>query len=70
MNNNRIPRKFNRIVGKMLINTNMDKINDILHVYKNDYGYLALNMRTGKYASCFVSMLRNAQIFELIEIEV
>ena len=67
---NRIPRKFNCIIGKMLINTNVDRVNDILHIYKNDFGYLALNIRTQKYASCFVSMLRNAQVFEVIEIEV
>jgi hypothetical protein len=68
--NNRIPRKFNQIVGKMLIDTNMDKKEDILHITKNDYdGYLALNTRTNKYAYCFGSMLRNAQIFELLEIQ-
>jgi hypothetical protein len=65
---NRIPRKFNQIIGKMLINTNMDKVNDILHIYKNDVGYLALNTRTQKYAYCFGDMLRNAEIFQLIEI--
>ena len=68
--NNRIPRKFNRITGKMLINTSTDKINDMLYIYKNDYGYLTLNTRTKKYAYCFVNMLRNAEIFELIEVEV
>ena len=67
--NNRIPRKFNRITGRMKINTNMDKINDILHIYKNNYGYLALNTRTQKYAYSFVSMLRNAEVFELMTIE-
>ena len=51
---NRIPRKFNRITGKMLIETNMDKPGDVLHVFKNDFGYLALNLRTGKYAYAFV----------------
>ena len=68
--NNRIPRKFNHIIGKMLINTNMDKINDIVHITKDDYGYHSLNTRTQEYACCFVSMLRNAEIFQLIEIEV
>ena len=66
--NNRIPRKFHRITGEMLINTNMDQAGDVLHVYKNNYGYLALNMRTGKYAYTFVSMLRNAEIFHITEI--
>lgn len=69
MKNNRIPRKFNRIVGKMLIDTNVSKANDILHVYKNDNGYLALNTRTKKYANCFVSMLRNSQVFELVSVD-
>ena len=65
---NRIPRKFNRITGKMLIETNMDKPGDVLHVFKNDFGYLALNLRTGKYAYAFVSMLRSKAIFELQEV--
>lgn len=67
--NNRIPKEFNQIVGRMLIDTNMDKKEDILHIYKNDSGYLALNTRTNKYAYCFGSMLRNAQVFELLEIQ-
>jgi hypothetical protein len=55
----------------MLIETNMGKVNDIIHIYKNDCstGYLGLNLRTGKYAQIFVSMLRNEQIFELEEVE-
>ena len=68
MKNNKIPRKFNQIIGKMLIATNMDEIGDIVHIYKNDFGYLTLNQRTKKYAYSFVSMLRNPEIFELIEI--
>ncbi len=69
--NNRIPRKFNRITGKMLVDTSMDKKGDIIHVYKNDCGtgYLELNIRTNKYAYGFVSMLRNAELFELMTIE-
>lgn len=68
MKNNRIPRVFNCIVGKMLVETSASKPGDILHVFKNDSGYLALNTRTGKYAYIFVSMLRNKEVFELIEI--
>ena len=34
----RLPVKFNRITGKMLIETNMDKPGDVLHVFKNDFG--------------------------------
>ena len=67
--NNRIPRNFNCIVGEMLINTNMDKIGDTVHIYKNDTGYLALNTRTQKYGYAFGSMLRNANVFKLVTIE-
>ena len=67
-NRNRIPHKFNQIIGKTLINTNVSQIGDIFHIYKNDYGYLALNIRTGKYAYMFSDFIRNAEIFELIEI--
>jgi len=67
--NNKIPRKFNQIIGKMLIDTNMTKKEDIVHISKNDYNeYIALNQRTKEYAHCFVSMLRNAEIFEVIEV--
>lgn len=65
---NRIPRKFNQIVGEMLIETNMNKSGDVMHVYKNDFGYLALNTRTQQYAYMFASMLRNSDLFKLIEI--
>jgi hypothetical protein len=69
--NNKIPRKFNKIVGKMMIDTNMDKAGDIIHVYKNNVstGYLALNIRTQKHAYIFVSMLRNGHVFEITAIE-
>ena len=32
------------------------------------FGYLALNIRTGKYAYMYGNFIRNAEIFELIEI--
>ena len=66
--NNKIPRKSYRITGEMLINTNMDKAGDIINVFKNDLGYLGLNIRTGKYAYIFVSMLRDPEVFKLIEV--
>lgn len=67
--NNKIPRKFNRIVGRMLINTNVDKTNDIVHIQKTERGYLAFNTRTQKYAVPFISMLRNGEVFELVSID-
>ena len=66
---NRIPRKFNRIVMKSLIDTSAGKAGDIYHIYKNDNGYCGLNTRTGKYYYMFVSMLRNKDISEILEIE-
>ena len=65
---NRIPRKFSRITGKMLIETSAAKPGDIIHLYKNNPGYLGLNTRTGLYAYYFPSMLRNGSIFELLEV--
>ena len=66
---NRIPRKFNVIKGKMLINTNVSKTNDLVEVTKDEYNrYIILNIRTGKTASPFVDMLRNKEVFEIIEI--
>lgn len=65
---NRIPRKFASITGKMLISTSATKPGDIIHIYKNDFGYLGLNARTGKYAYYFPSMLRNAELFRVLEV--
>lgn len=68
---NRIPRKFNRMIIKMKVETSGSKIGDIFHIYKNDCGtgYLGLNKRTGKYSYIFLSMLRNNEIVEIQEIE-
>lgn len=68
MKNNRIPRNFYSITGKILIDTSETKADDIIHVTKNDCGYLGCNVRTGKYFYIFVSMLRNSEIFQIIEI--
>lgn len=65
---NRIPRKFYGITGEMLIETSCDKPGDVLHITKNDFGYLGLNSHTGKYAYYFPSMLRDAEIFKITEV--
>ena len=69
MKNNKIPRKFNLIVGKMLIDTNVNKAGDVLHISKDEHGYIAFNTRTNKYASLFISMMRNNQVFEVMNVE-
>lgn len=65
---NRIPRSFERITGEMLIDTNVDKKGDMLHIFKDERGYTALNLRTGKHSHVFVDMLRNAALFKVAEI--
>lgn len=67
--NNKIPRNFKCIIGKMLIDTSMDKINDIVEVSKDEYNrYLSLNTRTNESGCPFISMLRNNELFEIISI--
>lgn len=68
MKKNVIPRKFNRITCKMLVATSGLKPGDIFHVYKNDFGYLALNTSTGKYCYCFPSMLRDSNVCQFLEV--
>lgn len=65
---NRIPRKFCRITGEMLINTSESMPGDVIHVTKNDYGYLGYNPRTNRHFYVFVSMIRNAELFRITEI--
>lgn len=65
---NKIPRKFNRLTVKIKIKTSESNPGDIFHIFKNDLGYLGLNLRTGKYCYMFVSMLRNGEISELMEV--
>ena len=66
--NNRIPRHFARITGKMLIETSETRPGDIIRVYKNDMGYLAYNPRTNRHFYMFVSMLRDSETFKINEI--
>ena len=65
---NVIPRKCNRIRGRMLIRTNASEPGDLFDVNKDDYGYRGLNLRTDTYYSFFVDMLRNGNVFEVLEI--
>jgi len=66
--NNRIPRKFYSITGEMLIPTSESKPGDIIHIYKNDFGYCGYNPRTNRHFYIFVSMIRNAEIFRITEV--
>lgn len=66
--NNRIPRKFYSITGEMLINTSESMPGDIIHITKNDYGYLGYNPRTNRHFYVFASMIRNGEIFRITDI--
>lgn len=65
---NRIPRQFHCITGEMLINTSESMPGDVIHVTKNDYGYLGYNPRTNRHFYMFPSMIRNGEIFSITEI--
>lgn len=65
---NVIPRNFNKIVAEMLIDTSCDKKGDILYLFKDGCGYIALNTRTGSFARPFAAMVRNGEYVKIIEI--
>lgn len=65
---NVIPRNFKKIVAEMLIDTSCDKKGDIVHVFKDEYGYIELNIRTGSCARPFAAMVRNGEYVKIIEI--
>lgn len=66
---NKIPRKFARIVGELVKETSIGSPGDVLHIYRNDHGLLALNTSTGEYAYIFPEMLRNTEIVKITNIE-
>lgn len=66
---NTIPRVFHRIVAKAVSVSSFTQPGDILHVFKNDFGYLCLNVMTGKYAYAASSQLRDKTFVEFINVE-
>lgn len=67
--NNVIPRNFKLIKGKMLIDTYGNKAGDIVHVSRNEFGSLTmLNTRTEQRFCPFISMIRNSEVYEIIDI--
>lgn len=65
---NVIPRKFNRIICKMLIETSANKPGDVFHVYRNDSGLCALNTNTEKYCYMFPELLRDSRLCQFLEV--
>ena len=68
MKNNRIPRKFNKIVAKMNIKTSADEIGDIVYITKVEGKYISYNTRTEKQGCIFVDMIRNKELVNILEI--
>jgi len=75
---NNIPENFNRIIGKILINTKMDRKGDEIHVYpKGVHGYVCYNIRNQtsrtrkKYTIFFCGdeWLLNSRVFEITSIQ-
>lgn len=67
--NNKIPRKFNEIIIKNKVETSGGKIGDIFKVVKNEYGeYIGTKTNTKEKYSFFLSMLRNNNLVEILEI--
>lgn len=67
-NKNRIPRTFYNITGKMLIATDYNQPGDVFHVYKNTFGYIGMNARTGKYIYIPASLIRDASAFQVLHV--
>lgn len=65
LNRNRIPRNFYCISGTVLVETSETAPGDPVYVTKNDYGYLALNRRNGKFFYLPASFIRDALLFEI-----
>lgn len=65
---NRIPRRFFALYVKMIINTSHTRPGDIIHISKNDFGYLGYNTRTNSYSYYSPALLRDGECCELLEV--
>ena len=68
--NNRIPHKFNRITVKQNIDTSGGVTGDVWTVYRNEWrDLIGINTRTQKKYCLFLSHLRNAELYSVLNIE-
>ena len=67
-NRNVIPRKFKYIIGELLVNTNGGKIGSRMKIDKENGYYHGIDLDSGKEYQVFVSMLRNIEIFKVLEV--
>ena len=68
-NKNKIPRHFLRITAQAEKATSASNTGDVLHIFKNDFGYLVSNITQNKYFYVAVSLLRDAEYFKILSIE-
>ena len=66
---NKIPRHFLRITAQALKATSASNTGDMLHIFKNDFGYLVSNITQNKYFYVAASLLRDAEYFKILSIE-
>lgn len=67
---NDIPIEFKKIIGKMLVKTNVDKKNDIIHVYGNNETdlFMSVNIRNGIWGHVPKEILDNDKKFKILSI--
>lgn len=66
--NNKIPKKFQYIVAKMLVCTDVSNIGDIIRVKSSNDKYFVYNKRTMKTMLIPMSILANSHLVEIIDI--
>ena len=69
MKNNVIPRKFYTITIRALCKTNATRPDDIIHIYRNNFGLIGFNTRTGRYNYYPANFLRNPELCEFISVD-
>ena len=62
---NRIPRAARCLQVKFLINTSGAKKDEIVNIYKGDYGWIG-ETASGKRLCFLVAMLRNPEVCEIL----
>ena len=66
--NNKIPKKFQYIVAKMLVCTDVSNIGDIIRVKSSNDKYFDYNKRTMKTMLIPMSILANSHLVEIMDI--
>ena len=69
MKHNVIPRNFGHIIVKSLIPTIAGKSGAVFKIKRNEYGdYIAENLANGEHWKMFPAHIRNAELYEFMEV--